>query len=137
MSGSREGDREARFLATVADVYEPLQRYLGRRASPDDAAEVLNDALLVVWRRLDDMPSDDPLPWSYGVAKRCLANHRRGDARRGRLRHRLARQVRVDGAAASLWTTRAEGALASALAGLDEADRNVLRLWAWERLEPR
>ena len=97
MSGSREGDREARFLATVADVYEPLQRYLGRRASPDDAAEVLNDALLVVWRRLDDMPSDDPLPWSYGVAKRCLANHRRGDARRGRLRHRLARQVRVDG----------------------------------------
>lgn len=137
MSVNREGDREARFLATVADVYEPLQRYLGRRMSGDDAPEVLNDVLLVLWRRLDDLPTDDALAWSYGVAKRCLANHRRSVARRDRLRHRVTRQARTDVAAVSSWSTATEGALASAVARLDEPDREVLRLWAWERLEPR
>ena len=51
----------------AAEVYEPLQRYLRRRAHADDAADALADTLLVVWRRLDDVP-DDPLPWCYGAA---------------------------------------------------------------------
>ena len=41
------------------------------------------------------MPGDAPLPWLYGVARRVLANHRRGDQRR----HRLGERLRHDLAA--------------------------------------
>ncbi|NNE95898.1 MAG: RNA polymerase subunit sigma-24, partial [Acidimicrobiales bacterium] len=46
----------ARFEAVAAEVYEPLQRYLRRRAASSDADELLDDVLLVLWRRLDDIP---------------------------------------------------------------------------------
>ena len=77
-------ERRERFARVAATVYEPLQRYLRRRAQAADAADALADTLLTVWRRLDDVPAD-PLPWCYGVARRCLANQRRGDSRRLRL----------------------------------------------------
>lgn len=127
--------RRAEFERIAADIYEPLQRYLRRRCSPDDADEVLNDTLLTIWRRLDDVPSGRELPWTYGVARRCLANHRRGTVRRLRLKEKAA------GAAAhgnnDDWTSEADAALHEAMGRLREDDREVVRLWAWERLEPR
>ncbi|MGK2928985.1 MAG: hypothetical protein ACSLFO_05345 [Acidimicrobiales bacterium] len=54
-----EQDRRAAALeAIVADVYQPLPRYLRRRAAADDLDDVLNDALLAIWRRLDDVSRD-------------------------------------------------------------------------------
>ena len=131
-------ERRRRFEAVVEEVYEPLQRYLARRAHPDDVSELLDDSLLVVWRRLDDIPLDHPLPWSYGVAKRCLANHRRGARRRLRLVGRM-----IDHAPRDPIVPDASDAafdhplLAVALDELDESDRELIRLWAWEQLEPR
>lgn len=131
-------DRRRRFEAVVEEVYEPLQRYLARRVHPDDVSELLDDSLLVVWRRLDDIPLDDPLPWSYGVAKRCLANHRRGARRRLRLVARV-----IDHAPRDPFVPDASDVafdhplLAVALDELDESDRELIRLWAWEQLEPR
>ncbi len=131
-------DRQARFEAVFNTVYEPLQRYFGRRAMADDVPELLNDALVVIWRRLDDVPPDEPLAWSYGVARRCLANHRRGDARRLRLVGRLAADPqgrhRETGSAMAA-DDHAE--LHLALGGLDESERELVRLWAWEQLVPR
>jgi RNA polymerase sigma-70 factor (ECF subfamily) len=132
-----DSDRRARFGEVTREVYEPLQRYLARRAGADEADEVLNDALTVLWRRLDDVPATAPLPYCYGVARRCLANHRRGAQRRLRLLDRLAAQ-RVDAA-----PDPADGIddddpdLAAALASLTPAEREVVHLWGWERLEPR
>jgi RNA polymerase sigma-70 factor, ECF subfamily len=130
--------RRQRFESVAEVVYEPLQRYLGRRAAPSDASELLNDTLLVLWRRLDAVPIDDPLPWSYGVARQCLANHRRGDRRRLRLVGRLAaepeRSVPAVDASPS-GDTHIE--LDAAMAALDDDDRELIRLWAWEQLEPR
>jgi RNA polymerase sigma-70 factor (ECF subfamily) len=54
-------ERRERFERVAGEVSEPLQRYLRRRAPAADAADALADTLLVVWRRLDDVP-DDPLP---------------------------------------------------------------------------
>ena len=123
------------FEAVASEVYEPLQRYLRRRCRPDDVDDVFNDVLLVVWRRIDDLPDGNPLPWCYGVARRCLANHRRGDGRRLRLvRHiRSAASVEVG----EIWTSEADVELHEAIDHLSELDREVIRLWAWERLEPR
>lgn len=116
-------------LAT--EVYEPLQRYLRRRCAPGvDADDVLADTLLVLWRRLDEVPADARLPWAYGVAAGCLRNAERARVRRTRLLLRAAREPVAPPPAE-------DPALAAALEGLGEADREVLRLWAWEQLAPR
>lgn len=132
---SSEGARRARFEAVVADIYDPLQRYLRRRAPAEEASDVLADVLLTVWRRLDDVPVGAALPWSYGVARRTLANHRRATSRHLRLVSRLEteRPAVVADPADSL----PDPELARALASLPAADQEVLRLWAWEQLEPR
>ena len=131
-------EREARFEAVVAEVYEPLQRYLGRRARPEDVPELLNDALLVIWRRLDDIPWSDIHPWAYGVAKRCLANQRRGDRRRLRLVGHVASHARVTAPGQEVEVGDVDNpALSVALDELDDDERVLVRLWAWEQLQPR
>lgn len=118
----------------MAAVYEPVQRYLRRRTDPATADDVLGDVLLVLWRRLDDVPDDAPLPYSCGVARGCLANSRRSQVRQDRLVARLAAEPRPDGDDA---VDLLDGALADALAALPEGDRELIRLWAWEQLPPR
>ena len=123
-----DADRRARFERLFADVYGPLQRYLRRRTDAASAEDVLADVLLVLWRRLDEVPAGAELAWAYGVARRCLANSLRSTARQDRLVRRLAEvpaQVAPD------------EDLAEELSALPETDREVLRLWAWEQLAPR
>ena len=130
-------DRRARFEALATEVYEPVQRYLRRRARADDAADVLAETLLVVWRRLDDVPAE-PVPWCIGVARRCLANHRRGDQRRLRLVERTAAQPpRATSGDPQELVDHTEPELAAAIASLSDGEAEIVRLWAWERLEPR
>jgi RNA polymerase sigma-70 factor, ECF subfamily len=124
-----DAERRLRFEHLVGRVYEPLQRFLLRRTDPATADDVLGDVLLVLWRRLDDVPAGEPLPWAYGVARGCLGNARRGAARQDRLVERIARE-RPAG-------TDDDERLAEALASLPEDDRELLRLWAWEQLPPR
>ncbi len=117
----------------MATVYEPVQRYLRRRTDPATADDVLADVLLVLWRRLADVPDEAPLAYAYGVARGCLANSRRSAARQDRVVARLAQQYRPDGDAGD----PLDGALDDALAALPEGERELLRLWAWEQLPPR
>lgn len=137
---SADSVRVARFETVAAAVYEPLQRYLGRRAAPADAADVLSETLSTLWRRLESVPADDPLPWCYGVARRCLANHRRGGRRRRQLDARL--QVvdrtapRGDGDPQRA-VEASDPDLARAIDRLSQSERDIVHLWAWERLEPR
>jgi RNA polymerase sigma-70 factor (ECF subfamily) len=84
--------RRAEFEQLVAQAYEPLQRYLRRRADPATAEDVLGDVLLVLWRRVDEIPADAPVAWAYGVARGCLANQMRGATRQDRLVERLKQE---------------------------------------------
>jgi RNA polymerase sigma-70 factor (ECF subfamily) len=122
-----DADRRRRFELLVGKTYEPVQRYLRRRADPATADDVLGDVLLVLWRRLDDVPPEAPLPWAYGVARGCLANARRSAARQDRVVVRLAHASRPG-------EPEDDGALAEALDALPDTDRELLRLWAWEQL---
>ena len=72
-----EADRETRFARLAHEVGEPLRRYVVRRVPAAAVDDVLADTFLALWRRLDDVPEDDPLPWAYAVARGCLANARR------------------------------------------------------------
>jgi RNA polymerase sigma-70 factor (ECF subfamily) len=114
-------------------VAEPLRRYVARRTDPETAKDVLADTLLVLWRRLDHVPAEDPLPWSYGVARRCLANAARSSTRHLRLVDRLARQPVIPPAE----RPERDEELHRALDQLSVRDREIVRLWAWEELEPR
>lgn len=118
------------FEDVLATAYVPLQRYLLRRTDRTTAEDVLGDVLLVLWRRVDDIPADAVLPWCYAVARRCLANQIRAEGRRERLLRRLADEP-------APVAEPADPRLLDALAGLGDTDREVLRLWAWEQLAPR
>lgn len=127
-------DRRRRLEAVVTEVGVPLHRYLVRRADPGTADDVMGDVLLVLWRRLDDIPPEAALPWCYAVARRCLANHVRGAQRQRRLLGRLVRARPDQPVAADDLDGPDE--LHAALAALPATDAEVLRLWAWEDLAP-
>ncbi len=127
-------DRRTRFEAVVDEVGVPLRRYLLRRTEPDAAEDVLADTFLVIWRRLDDIPEGQVLPWCYSVARNCLANQRRSRRRRAGLH---ARVVSLSPPApAELAPTLPDPELHEALAALRPQDRELIRLWAWEDLPP-
>jgi RNA polymerase sigma-70 factor, ECF subfamily len=124
-----ETTRDARFAALADGCLEPLRRYLARRTDAATAEDVLADVLLVLWRRLDDVP-EEALPWAIGVARNQLRNAERGARRQERAAARLADEQRTAGEAPDA------SALRDALAALRPADAELLRLWAWEGLQP-
>lgn len=122
-------------LELVTDLYErfagSVHRYALRRSDRETADEVTAQVFVVAWRRRSSVP-EDPLPWLYGVARRTLADHRRGAARRQRLNERL-RGERIE---ESPGPELADAGLTDALARLSPADREMLLLRYWEELEP-
>ena len=133
-----ERDPEVRFRTLFVATSRPLLSYALRRVDdPADAADVVAETFVVAWRRIDDVPTGDGArPWSFGVARRVLGNHRRGELRRShladRLRERLGDLVVADisGAADNTQVVRL------AMANLDDDDREILRLTSWEGLTP-
>jgi len=128
-------ERRERFEAVYRELYAPICGYALRRVrEPEDAAEVIAETFATLWRRFDACPQDAELrPWLFGVARRVIANQRRGEGRRSALGERLA--ANVDHAA--LETARPDEAtneLARAFANLNESDRELLSLVAWEGL---
>jgi len=132
-------DREFRELYDAHG--RALLAYAVRRLPrPEDAADVVAEVMLVAWRRRAEVPAgDEARLWLFGVARWVLANRRRGDRRRGRLGERLGRELRQQLAVATADHTAAVEAqvvVLPALGQLDEGDREVLRLHAWEGLGP-
>jgi RNA polymerase sigma-70 factor, ECF subfamily len=108
-----------------------VRSYAARRAGLDAADDVVAEVFLTAWRRIDDLP-DDPLPWLLGVTRRVLANRWRGERRRVAMQDRLmADAAEVAESPVPLVT---DGVVAAALGRLDERDREVLLLTAWEGL---
>jgi len=127
-------ERQRRFEAAYTAHHGPVLGYVLRRTSnADDAADVIAETFLTAWRRLEDMPPEpEARLWLYGVARRVLANHHRGERRRsalaGRLRADLAgyRPPEYTGELAQI---------ATAFRALPAADRELLALTGWEGLD--
>lgn len=129
-------DRAAReqFRALVAEVADPVRRYLWRRTDPTTAEDVLAETIVVLWRRSDRRP-DEAVPWAIGIARHVLANARRSTARRERLVARIA-VVDPPREAAEPSDERDE-LVRRILDRMRPADAELLRLWSWDGLEPR
>jgi RNA polymerase sigma-70 factor (ECF subfamily) len=128
-------EREQRFAVVFRAHRVAVWRYVARRVLPDAVDDVVAETFLVAWRRFDELPRD-PLPWLFGTARKCLANHRRaairGEALRARLRAEGAPPVPDPGAGAE-----DREALIVAFAQLSEAERELLMLTEWDGLPPR
>jgi DNA-directed RNA polymerase specialized sigma24 family protein len=76
-------DPHGRFVEIYEHAYRPVLGYVLRRCrDPDDAADVVAETFTTAWRRIEEVPQgDEATLWLYGVARRTLANHRRGERR--------------------------------------------------------
>jgi RNA polymerase sigma-70 factor (ECF subfamily) len=129
--------RAEEFRLIYEAHYGDVLGYAVRRtASRDDAEDIAAETFQVAWRRLDDLPGGtDTRLWLFGAARRVLANHHRGRHRARGLLDRVKRVTlpsrhRPDPADAIGEADR----LTRALDSLQESDREVLRLQAWEGL---
>jgi len=130
---------ERRFARLYEETNGEILAYaLRRAANSEDAADVVADTYLVAWRRLGDVPDGARARlWLFGVARRALANQRRGDLRRERLADEMREVLRRRLADFQDDQVAGRAATMDALARLEEKDREVLLLAGWEELEPR
>ena len=124
-------DRLEHLAATVGP---DVLGYLARRVTPvEDAADLYSQVLTITWQKLRVVPDDDreAFAWMLGVARRCLANHRRSGVRRSALADRL--RAELPAAVAGPDTDAAVDA-ERALARLRDEDRELVTLVYWEQL---
>jgi RNA polymerase sigma-70 factor, ECF subfamily len=126
-------DSETRFRALFELAYPPLCRYARYRglAGPD-AEDLVAHTLEIAWRRIDEVPADNPMPWLYAVARNLWRNH----CRQQRRRRDLLARLRAYAPPGSVAATLEPGTLRTALASLRESDQEILRLIAWDGLTP-
>jgi RNA polymerase sigma-70 factor (ECF subfamily) len=130
-------DDSARFRELFEAAFGAVRRYVHHRGVTGGAADdVVAETFLVAWRRLDDVPQDDPLPWLLAVARNVCLNQRRADRRRLAFLQRLPPPPSVpppaEPAEPDDWSDMT--AVRAAFARLGEGDREILCLVAWDGL---
>lgn len=132
------GDRHVRFERLYAASYEAILGYALRRTkTPEDAADVLAETFLTAWRRMDQAPEGPTQRlWLYGIARRVLANHLRGQRRYSRLGARLLSTAERAVIQPFDPDPDPAGVIAAAFDRLGDTDREILALAGWELLRP-
>ena len=120
------------FEELYAAQYGDLLRYALRRVQePADAADVVAETWVIAWRRRGDLPpSSERRLWLFGVARRVLANQRRGQLRRSLLADRLREEL--DATVSESFPM--DGPALNALRQLSPEDQDLLAMRAWEQL---
>lgn len=125
------------FVRIYTDHFRSVYAYCRRRVGADRVDDVVAEAFLTAWRKIDEMPTgDETLPWLYGVAHRVLLHQWRGSSRRKRLHQRLV-SLGVEPASPpeTVIVANEESRMVwEAITGLRETDQEVLRLSLWEEL---
>jgi RNA polymerase sigma factor (sigma-70 family) len=116
---------EARFREVFSHL-GAVTAYARRRGSKDPDG-VAAEAMTIAWRRLADVPADDPLPWLLRTARNLVLAEARRTARPLPWRE----PEHLDPLPLEL-----DPALERALAALSHLDREALLLVAWEDLTP-
>jgi RNA polymerase sigma factor (sigma-70 family) len=136
MTRSARDQRSAEFNALFTATHARVIGYVLRRgAGPADADDVVADVYLVAWRRFDDIPPADPLPWLLGVARNVHRNQQRSRRRGDALLQRLRAESR-SGEVTRAVVPSDIATIRRALAALSESDRELLQLAAVEQLSP-
>lgn len=123
------------FEAAWRTSYGAVLAFVSRRLpEAESARDVTDEAFVVAWRRYLRDGTAPSRPWLFGIARRVLANHQRSETRRSRLLARVASETPSPATAPEAdEPSRAGGAFNR----LNEADREVLALIAWDELSVR
>lgn len=111
-----------------------------RRRVPSDTDDIVSEVFTAAWRHREKVP-DLALPWLYRTAANVVLHHRRGRARGAALTARIADRDEPDRDPPDAWSGVA-GRLDDVrrverlFSDLPARDIEILRLWAWEQLEP-
>jgi RNA polymerase sigma factor (sigma-70 family) len=130
-----DAQRRERFETLFERCHPDVVAYVLRRAPRAAVEDVVSETFLVAWRALDGVP-EEPLPWLYGVARRTLANHRRGRRRSAALSARLVHTAAPPPPEPEVLGEGIAPTLREALLALSEREREALLLVAWEGLSP-
>jgi RNA polymerase sigma-70 factor (ECF subfamily) len=117
----------------VADEATPaIGAYIRRRIYPlsySDVDDLVEEVLIIAWRRLDDIPAGAEVPWLVGVARNVLRNaHRK--YRRGEAATAALAPPHHDSSAED--NVIADEGVRNALEALSEDDRDIVLLHAWD-----
>jgi RNA polymerase sigma-70 factor (ECF subfamily) len=111
--------------------YRDVLAYAKRRSSAVDAEDIVAETFTIAWRKWESAPADAIRPWLFGIARKVLANQRRGSRRQ----HRLAAKITSLSDKATIDPAYGEYAdVNQAMAGLRSEDREIIRLHCWEDL---
>ncbi len=120
---------DERVARLVKDHAGALLDYFVRRV-PDreDAADLLGETLVVVWRKARSVPSDavEARMWMFGIARRVLSQGWRSRARRHALTNKLARHL------AELAPVEEQDHSADVRAAVKAVDQEIIRLVYWD-----
>lgn len=126
---------ETLYRQTSADVLAYLVR---RTGEAEDAADMLAETYLIAWRKLSAIPpGDEARLWLFGVARNVVLRGVRRRRVADALVDRLAIELRTAVAPAAAEEEQPLHALEAALGQLNERDREIMLLTAWEGLAPR
>ncbi len=132
--------RPQEFTMIFERHFDEIHRYL-RRRHPSDAEELAAEVFTVAFdaRARYQPESDSARPWLYGIASRLLARRWRSETRAMRAHGRSGgrREADQDDYAAAVDRADAQrrsALIADAVAGLKQADRDVLLLYALAEL---
>jgi RNA polymerase sigma factor (sigma-70 family) len=119
---------EDRFRAVFTHL--PSVVAYARRRGSGDPDGIAAETMAIAWRRLADVPEDDPRPWLYATARNLVYAERRAASRF------------TPGDSEAIPAPEADRhlldpAVAAALAALSPVDREALLLVAWEDLTPK
>lgn len=120
-----------RFESAFEMHQRAVLAYALRRVPTEaDAEDAVAETFAVAWRKVDHLPLEaDTLPWLLAIARRIVANQRRGSGRRLRLGLRLRTEARP-----LAHVPTPDSPALDALERVPPADRELLRLLAWEGL---
>lgn len=127
---------EERFTRIYEAHYLAVLAYCARRVDRSEAEDAASETFSVLWRKIDTIDPEHPLPWLYRVAHGAVRNRRRGARRRSSLRSKLAGVEReaTDGADMVVVRNDQDRQVLDAVSRLRERDQEVLRLSIWEEL---
>jgi RNA polymerase sigma factor (sigma-70 family) len=134
LRGVQGADTDDAFRQLFERNEHAVSQYVLRRVGPrDDAGDVVAETFVVAWRKRGDVPAPpEDRFWLLGVARRQLSTQVRRETRVVRLHNRL-RSERTEAPASE--DTPPEVELVDAvIAELSELDREIFRLYCWERL---
>lgn len=128
--------RTARVESAVKAHSPALLAFLARRVDqPADAADLLAETLLTVWRRASALPprDDEVRPWMFGIARNVLMHHYRRAARQHATADRL-RSILSTTDHAGFADLTEHDELHRAIASLVPLDRDIISFVHWEGL---